>query len=72
VNNWATRTVAGQRKRYEYGRWQFVNESSESRTWCGEALDLLGIPWRQTSRRTLSVSRREAVAALDSLIGPKG
>jgi hypothetical protein len=71
VNNWATRTVAGEKRRYEYGRWQFVNESSEIMAWCGEALDLFGIPWRQTSRRTLSVSRREAVAALDSLIGPK-
>jgi hypothetical protein len=25
VKNWATRTVAGQRKRYDYPRWQFVN-----------------------------------------------
>ena len=40
--------------------------------WCGEALDLVDVPWRQTNRRTLSVSRREAVARLDALIGPKG
>jgi hypothetical protein len=71
VNNWATRTVRGAKKRYEYPRWQFVNESAEIMQWCGEALDLVGIPWRQTSRRTLSVSRRDAVAMLDSLIGPK-
>jgi hypothetical protein len=71
VNNWATRTVAGQKKRYDYPRWQFVNESAEIMRWCGEALDLVGIAWRQTNRRTLSVSRREAVAELDGLIGPK-
>jgi hypothetical protein len=53
VDNWATRTVAGEKKRYEYPRWQFVNESGEIMQWCGEALDLVEIPWRQTSRRTL-------------------
>ena len=71
VNNWATRMVAGQKKRYDYPRWQFVNESAEIMRWCGEALDLVRIAWRQTNRRTLSVSRREAVGELDGLIGPK-
>jgi hypothetical protein len=71
VNNWATRMVAGQKKRYDYPRWQFVNESAEIMRWCGEALDRVGIAWRQTNRRTLSVSRREAVGELDGLIGPK-
>lgn len=71
VKNWATRTVAGEEKRYEYPRWQFVNESADIMRWCGAALDLVGIAWRQTSRRTLSVSRREAVARLDALIGLK-
>ena len=71
VRNWATRIVAGEKRRYEYGRWQFTNESADIMRWCGEALDLVGIPWRQTNRRTLSVSRRDAVAMLDALIGPK-
>jgi hypothetical protein len=71
VNNWATRMVAGEKRRYEYGRWQFTNESGDIMRWCGEALDLLEVPWRQTSRRTLSVSRREAVVRLDTLIGLK-
>jgi hypothetical protein len=71
VNNWATRIVAGEKKRYEYPRWQFVNESADIMRWCGEALDLLEIAWRQTSRRTLSVSTRAGVAWLDDLIGPK-
>jgi hypothetical protein len=71
VNNWATRVVAGEKKRYEYGRWQFVNHSDDIRDLCTWALELVGIPWRQSSWRTISVSRREAVAALDALIGPK-
>lgn len=71
VNNWATRTVAGEKKRYEYPRWQFVNESADIMRWCGEALDLRDIPWRQTTRRTLSVSTRAGVERLDELIGLK-
>jgi hypothetical protein len=71
VDTWATRMVAGKKQRYEYGRWQFTNESAEIMSWCGKALDLLEVPWRQTNRRTLSVSRRAGVARLDELIGPK-
>lgn len=71
VRNWATRTVGGQRRRYEYPRWQFVNHSPEIRAWCGAALDRLGIAWRASSPVTISVSRREAVARLDAAIGPK-
>jgi hypothetical protein len=69
--NWATRPVAGVKKRYDYPRWQFVNHSADIRQWCCDALDQLGIPWRQSSWKTISVSRREGVAALDALIGPK-
>jgi hypothetical protein len=71
VRNWATRLVAGERKRYEYPRWQFVNESAEIMGWCGDALDLVGVAWKQTTRRTLSVSRRDDVARLTELIGVK-
>lgn len=71
VNNWATRTVAGTKKRYDYPRWQFVNHSADIRTWCIEALDVLDIPWRQSSWHTISVSSRAGVARLDELIGLK-
>lgn len=71
AKNWATQTVAGVKKRYDYPRWHFTNESAEIMGWCGQALDLLDIPWRQSSRRMLSVSRGEAVARLDGLIGLK-
>ena len=29
TNNWATRMVAGQKKRYDYPRWEFVNDSDD-------------------------------------------
>jgi len=71
TNNWATRMVAGVKKRYDYPRWQFVNESPDIRLWCTETLDLLEIGWRQSSRKCISVSTSEGVARLDELIGPK-
>jgi hypothetical protein len=71
VANWATREVAGVPKRYPYPRWQFTNHSSDIRELCCWALDLLDLPWRQSNWKTVSVSRREAVARLDGLIGLK-
>jgi hypothetical protein len=57
VNNWATRIVDGRKKRYDYPRWQFVNASEEILGWCGDALDLIDVPWRRSGRRP-SPSRR--------------
>ncbi len=71
VKNWATRMVKGEKKRYEYPRWQFSNRSEDIHALCTYALDLLEIPWRRSSAMTLSVSRRDAVARLDELIGLK-
>jgi hypothetical protein len=56
---------------YRYPRYMFVNESGDIMRLCQEALDRLGISWRMTRRNTLSVARREAVAALDEHVGPK-
>jgi len=71
VRNWATRRVAGEMKRYDYPRWQFVNVSGDIRELCCWALDLVEVAWRQSNWNCISVSRREAVARLDELIGPK-
>ena len=71
VNNWATRMVQGERKRYDYPRWQLVNHSDDILRFACEALDLLGVPWRRSSWKTVSVSRRDAVAVLDEVVGPK-
>ncbi|HEY0773790.1 MAG TPA: LAGLIDADG family homing endonuclease [Nocardioidaceae bacterium] len=71
VNNWTSRLVAGERKRFDYPRWQFVNNSEDIRRFCAEALDLVGIAWKQSSWKTISVSTRAGVARLDELIGLK-
>lgn len=71
VNNWARRPVAGEPKIYRYPRWQFANASEDIRGLCCWALDLVEVPWRQSNARVISVSRREAVARLDELIGLK-
>jgi hypothetical protein len=71
TRNWATRMVLGRPKRYDYPRWQFSNESDDIRALCCWALDLVGVPWRRSNRRTISVSTRGGVARLDELIGLK-
>ncbi|HEU4514540.1 MAG TPA: transcriptional regulator [Nocardioidaceae bacterium] len=71
VRNWTMRKVAGQEKRYEYPRWQFVNSSSDILRFCTEALDLLDVAWRQSRWNCISVSTRAGVARLDELVGLK-
>jgi hypothetical protein len=71
ANNWAQRLVAGEMKRYDYPRWQFTNSSTDIRGWCCDALDLVNVPWRQSSWKTISVSTRAGVARLDELVGLK-
>jgi hypothetical protein len=71
VDNWTTRTVAGRTKRYVYPRWHFTNHSREIQQWCKDALDLVGVPWRQSSWKMISVSTRAGVAKLDELVGVK-
>lgn len=71
VANWATRTVAGQTKRYEYPRYMFSNESPDIMHLCQWALDLLHIPWRMPRPNALSVARHQAVSRMDEFVGPK-
>lgn len=63
--------VAGEKKRYAYPRWMFSNKSPDIMRWCQEALDVLGIPWRQPNWNCLAVSTKAGVARLDELIGLK-
>jgi hypothetical protein len=58
-------------KLYAYPRYEFSNRSRDIREIFCEHLDLLGIAWRQSNAFHISVSRREAVAALDAFVGPK-
>jgi hypothetical protein len=69
--NWTEKTVGGELKRYTYPRYQFTNESADIKRIFTDALDLLDIPWRVMNRKTISIARREAVAALDEFVGPK-
>ena len=71
MNNYSTRVVAGRPLRCYYPRWQFTNNSEEIRLWCTEALDLLGVAWRQSNWKTISVARRNDVQRLDDLLGLK-
>ena len=36
-----------------------------------DALDSLGIEWKQSNHRNTSIAKREAVARLDEFVGPK-
>jgi hypothetical protein len=71
VTNWARRPVGGELKRYEYSRYFFSNKSTDILALCCAALDRLGIAHRRPRWDTVSVARREAVAALDAWVGPK-
>jgi hypothetical protein len=71
MTNWARRMVAGVERRYEYPRWFFTNKSADILGLCSTSLDRLGIAHRFPRPDTISVARREAVAALDAVIGPK-
>ncbi|MFZ2013029.1 MAG: transcriptional regulator [Nocardioides sp.] len=71
TRNWASRTVGGVRKRYDYPRWEFVNRSDDILALCCWALDLCGIGWRRPRANVVAVSRQEHVRLLDELIGLK-
>jgi hypothetical protein len=36
-----------------------------------DALDLVGVQWRQANKRNISVARRASVALMDAHVGPK-
>jgi hypothetical protein len=62
-------TIKG--KEYAYPRYNFTNASGDISGLFTDALDRLGIAWRQMNARNISVARREAVARLDEFVGPK-
>ena len=71
TNSWTSRIVAGEKKRYDYPRCQFVNRSEDILRLCEWALDLPGVTWRRSKPTTVWVSRRDDAQRLDGLIGPK-
>ncbi|MBV9292799.1 MAG: helix-turn-helix domain-containing protein [Frankiales bacterium] len=71
ITNWTERRVGGTVKRYTYPRYFFSNVSDDIRGIFTDALDLLGIAWKQNRWNSISVARRDSVAALDDFVGPK-
>ncbi|MFG2112615.1 transcriptional regulator [Streptomyces sp. NPDC048718] len=75
IVNWASCLVGGERKRYEYPRYFFSNVSDDIVRLFTDTLDRLGVAWRSRRRKNgvqdVSVARREAVALMDTHIGPK-
>jgi hypothetical protein len=59
------------RRTYAYPRYLFSNVSTDIQGIFTDALDILGIAWRRNRWNSISVARREAVAALDEFVGPK-
>lgn len=56
---------------YEYPRYFFTNASDDIRRYFTDALDRLGIDWKRSNERVISIAKKEAVARLDGFVGPK-
>ncbi|MER5497413.1 helix-turn-helix domain-containing protein [Streptomyces sp. NPDC002561] len=69
--NWTTRVIGGVRKRYEYPRYYFTNLSTDILGLFTDALDRVGVEWKQANTRNISVARRASVALMDAHVGPK-
>lgn len=71
ITNWTERPVAGERKRYEYIRYFFTNTSADIRDLYCRTLDMVGVAWRHSNSRNISVARRASVALMELHVGPK-
>lgn len=71
ATNWTVRTVAGQRKRYEYPRYFLSNKSDDIKRLFTAALDRVGVEWRVANQVNISIARRDSVALMDRHVGPK-
>lgn len=66
-----TNKVRVKGREYRYPRYQFSNRSDDIRGIFTDACDRLGVSWRRWGRWNISVARRDSVALLDELVGPK-
>ncbi|MFE9685369.1 transcriptional regulator [Streptomyces sp. NPDC006285] len=71
ITNWTTRLVGGEAKLYEYPRYFFTNTSNDIIRLFTDALDRVGVEWRQANWRNISVARKASVALMDAHVGPK-
>ena len=65
------RVTSPSRKRHQYLRYFFNNESSDIRFLFIEACSRLGVDARHNNRTSVSVARRDSVAVLEEIVGPK-
>jgi hypothetical protein len=71
ITNWTEKTIAGERKRYEYPRYFFTNLSGDIIRLFTDALDAVGVEWKQANARNVSIARKASVALMDAHVGPK-
>jgi hypothetical protein len=57
--------------RYEYPSYGFSNASQDIIGVFTNACAQLGIAWRRSNKRNIAITRREAVAMMDTFVGPK-
>ena len=70
-DNRITKITRAGPKTYVYPRYFFSNESDDILQLCETSLDHEGIDHRRNRPNSISVARRNAVAALDAFVGPK-
>lgn len=71
VNRFRTKLPSGRVAEYSYVRYFFTNLSSDIRRIFVEHAGLLGVRVTQSNHRNLTVSRRDSVAILERIVGPK-
>ncbi|MEV0744942.1 transcriptional regulator [Streptomyces sp. NPDC050273] len=71
ITNWTTRVVGGEQRRYEYPRYFFTNLSTDILGLFTNTLDQVGVQWKNTNGKNISVARRASVALMDAHVGPK-
>ena len=71
INRFSTKLPSGRVAEYSYVRYFFSNLSAEIRMIFAEHCELLGIRVTQSNHRNLTVSHRDSVSILETLVGPK-
>lgn len=71
TTNRIVRHLADGSRHYEYPRYFFTNASEDIMRLCTATLDRLGVAWKRTGARNISVARRESVALMDLHVGAK-
>jgi hypothetical protein len=71
INQFKTKLPSGRVAEYSYVRYFFSNLSEDIRNIFREHCELLGVRVTQSNHRNLTVSRRNSVAILEEVVGPK-